>query len=295
MNMTSINELFAEDRIIQTYDVDYTKFDNYCEQLATITEGSKWFEVGVQDVKKYGHAAFKLYTFLSHKKFHMIQGIQTPSETELMSLGFDFMIPRFLRDILREMARPMSVDASIYIPSISSWPKKLTRVKDLGIDITEVYKIMRSFKKAGLDLVPIELEKIAVAPYFVFSDTHQNLYFSSPPQDWRLKACNLLRHNRFYEFQEADLGEEANIFNMLKEYVNNLSHGFIDARTVNGRKMFVYAGLQTLEGSYISMNNRFPSDEQHSNTPPGSSRKKRIRSKREKLSDDFVHNPDESV
>nr|WGH28809.1 coat protein [Saccharomyces cerevisiae partitivirus 1]WGH28810.1 coat protein [Saccharomyces cerevisiae partitivirus 1]WGJ63526.1 coat protein [Saccharomyces cerevisiae partitivirus 1] len=268
--MTETNKDFCVGRNIKEFEVNYDRFDEYTiEVLRTIKATNQWVRTREDVFLKYIRGLFHLYLNIVHRRFHDLLGHPPLVTSELLMLGMRYQVPRFLRDIFREIARPMTIDKTIYIPKveIQSW------IGEDYVDYETYLETNALYRLVDVDAVPLEEEILRCAPFSVYSARTKKLFFALEPSLQRREAVGLLQ---FLHFKEVDIAPQSGsqvLVNLLKEISSHMTRGLIDETTslINGRRFWTYEHIDN-NNSHYYLCARFPTEENFPGTPPGPSK-----------------------
>lgn len=286
------------------YNLNLEQFNVYVRSLCVTLaqDANAWYRVEEKDVQQYLTSALKAYIIVNNREMRMNAGIFDTCYRNLFDNSNQFLVPRFFRDIFREMSRIMINGYDIYIPKVDY--KDATEVdpfKALDFDVSKMQRIIAACNRAKLDSVPIQVERVRPVPYSVWVQAANAVYSSSMIPQYREIAVTLLRHNRFIDHSHptsnppgyrkpSGFAQSPEIAKTIETHATGLIEGVVNVerRTINGNTMFVSMYVDYTIVPFIGQNSRFPTDEVKSNTPPGtpqSSTGKRRRGKSKPAAD----------
>lgn len=218
------------------YDVDFTEFDNIITQLIVETCQSH-NSLDIHQIIDYFHYCFEVYVVVNQHSLRISsQRIDTTLEI-LESKLFMFEIPVFIKDAIREMARPMITaktsfgmnsannNSNIYLPNVNIISGK----QYLKLFANNRYKRLINNLMSAMDLRKVywhhlEIEEIDTLGFSMYHD-EKNLIssFTALPQ-FRFLTVALLKHIRFNQFRLVN-DSEGNKSNEISPGWINLDRG----------------------------------------------------------------------
>lgn len=218
------------------YDVDFTEFDNIITQLIVETCQSH-NSLDIHQIIDYFHYCFEVYVVVNQQSLRISsQRIDTTLEI-LESKLFMFEIPVFIKDAIREMARPMITaktsfgmnsannNSNIYLPNVNIISGK----QYLKLFANNRYKRLINNLMSAMDLRKVywhhlEIEEIDTLGFSMYHD-EKNLIssFTALPQ-FRFLTVALLKHIRFNQFRLVN-DSEGNKSNEISPGWINLDRG----------------------------------------------------------------------
>jgi hypothetical protein len=254
-------------------EASYVFYDcalDYLEEVATDLSnslpvlGNAWTTASSSEILELLKVALKLYFFNTHQSTLMNCKRAVPPREKLEFLTANICVPRFVRDIIREICRPMTSGGTVYLPNIL--------YADLGpevrlIDSLGAVKILPKWNfimnKCGYELVELGRETPRASPLSFAILEKSELFSVLPLPEWRLEAFTRTRHlvhqpsgvQRSEQPPEHTVTEPYND-EIVGRYAGSLS-GFL----------YSYANITRSYG-YFRADFRFPSNDERSMTPP---------------------------
>jgi hypothetical protein len=153
-------------------------------------------------------SALRVYCHILHNQTYVSRNVRTESPAKIKRSWNDLQIPRYLRDVFREICRPMSVDNVTVVPFFQLDRVGAGPAIGFGIMPTKFQGVVNALKLvvSGTpwdDWVPLELESPKQAPFFIATDS-SIMTFTGVHESWRLEAITTLRHvNRRCQFFDS--------------------------------------------------------------------------------------------
>lgn len=271
INNNNINLCDLKDSYI-FYNISLNYLEIVAKELANTFTciGNAWARMSEEEVKCVLITALKLYFFKTHFHVLSVEGRETPTQDELAAISAELRVPRFIRDIIRELCRPMASNSTLYLPDIR-YTRAPATIPLFGIfgPIPLLGRWNLAMRDIGYELVALDAEAPKPSPLSFFREESTEVFAVSQLESWRLAAVGRLRHllhTRPYEVKDADAmpADHTPI-----EVYNDAIRG----RIVGHQNCFVYNMLhQRRLFGYYPTGYRFPSEEEHSMTPPRSER-----------------------
>jgi len=152
------------------------------------------------DFLEYSNSALLVYCHLVHSPTYVARSVRTESVSKIRATWGDLSVPRYIRDIFREVIRPMHVADVSVTPYLALNRAGVGPAQGFGILPTKFRGVLNALKNcvkgtAWDDFVPLEIESPKSQPFFVASDTSVVLFEKSVDR-WRLEAITATRHVR---------------------------------------------------------------------------------------------------
>lgn len=243
--------------------------------------GQAWYRIPVQGIENIIMTALKINYLLNNRSQLISDKRHTPDSEIINIMQSCLLVPRFVRDAIREIIRPMHHSGITYLPDINLEMKPTPKLLDMFYEITpHLTRWNNVCNKLGYELVPILPEALAsVSLTFYSYETDEILSFDNIVQlDWRLEAFGRTRH-LLYQPKSAEDVCVNSLSNSSKRKVTQEVNHEIDEpkvyeRNIRNRRilgMLVYRYTCTpypLRLGHIGSTYRFPTEEKHSKTPP---------------------------
>lgn len=151
-----------------------------------------------QDFSAFCMSALVCYCHLVHNRTYVNRSVVTESATKIALTWGELRVPRYLRDMMREMCRPMYIGNVTLVPYFEPLRPGVGPALGFGIMPTKfsgVVQCLKSCLKGSMwdDFVPLESEAPKQQPFFVATDERLML-FVDKIDSWRLEAMSALRH-----------------------------------------------------------------------------------------------------
>lgn len=294
-----VNSWEGSEGIIE-FPLDLTNFSKLVERIAHDCSGldGAWFRIAENSghVQQYLNYALKLYLFTNLKPYHDQMLVERAMSTErLESQAHNFKVPRYLRYVFREIARPMEYGNLTYIPRI-----RLANINMYEASGLEAYDLQKVYKSLGKllekeELVPLEYEQAAKVPLMFYDENTQDLYTPVLEQPkWRIEAMRILKHVRFNPSDTSDTrnrrgsSQQSTGVNEIRGDLTGIINGrHAKGGYVNGHPWFTISPVPLTEVPVILSEATFPpkSEDNYSLTGPRRKRtfKATMKSKKRKL------------
>lgn len=286
MNMSL--EYYNEGQV-RTYEPDYSQFELLAKILSTTTKirPNAWFKItddeAIAILKSYLH----MYAVVNLHDLRVRAGIIDEAYLITKEEIAHYLIPRYYRDIFREFCRPMTDGNDIWIPNLEA-------VK--GHSLSAAFNIQPLVKGRlnmlgnifAVTLVPVAEEYLKPEPITVWHESKERVFSRGPIPDYRWKALSWLKHVRFKEFSfatsESETTSRSVITTLIQSttIINNVSSSLEDGRIlIGGATMFTRLAYPFNPPEVLlDAERRFPTEESHSYTPPGTPESSRVRMKK---------------
>lgn len=259
----------------------------------TISETSKikteqhWSFIKPPDALHYLLSAVRVYAVVNTLPLRMKAGLVEDNIYYIERFLPMFRYPRYIRDLAREISRPMIDGRDVYVPDVwlleDERGQLLTDViqtKDANKNIENInLKLNSIFRDNELDIVQISREDIKPMPFCGYY--RGRVFASAPVPEFRYEAMSLLQWAEFSPIQFTDMerSEETIRHRLLTQMFNNCHKlsGYIseldDGRMlVNSVTMWSKVVSTMGIPSWFGSGHRFPSEEMFSQTPPSTPR-----------------------
>jgi hypothetical protein len=205
-------ELLASDgpRRYAAFDPDLTNFDrmmtnHYAAILLVIPNPTINQVIPLQDWLRFTTGLLRVYLHLTLHPLYMAAGLETDSSAKILRLCLgEIPIPKVLIATMRELARPMVKESTIYFPYLDATFGNLSSqppLQGMGLDIAQTHFVVSSIRTAlgdnksesmfG-DVTALTAESLISAPMCVAYGAFN--YVDRATATWRRKAWYLLRH-----------------------------------------------------------------------------------------------------
>jgi hypothetical protein len=258
-----MNDIWDLERELREYTPNFAGIRVIAEDLsATLSaHGNVWFRLTTDYCESVIRVAIRHYMCRTHQTLLARMGRPVSAERETL-FSEVFKIPRYVRDVCREFCRVMEHDAVLWLPTVDTTINEGSILSYHG-DIAEDYpRFLLACERVGLEMVHIEIESLALSPFMMYSDVSQCIFSVRPPAMWRLEAFNRLRHARHIPPVEPVVGEQG------AQALPTLFTARIVGRQVGPIPFFTFGIDRPLIKYGIIIGARFPTDEEHSKTPP---------------------------
>lgn len=179
------------------YPCDLKQIGVFAEDLAfsMSNEGSKWSKFSADEITPILLSAIKLYYFTAHGDTLRMNSRPVPSCDELRVLRKQLKVPRFVRDLAREVCRPMKMGNTIYLPDFGYEERPDVELINIFAPAKDhIVKFGSFINKQGYDVVEIECEAPAVVPLSFYDEDLDEIWSAKELPDWRLEAFSYSRH-----------------------------------------------------------------------------------------------------
>lgn len=238
--------------------------------------GNVWSKIDHSEIEKIVTSAIKIYYFKTHYKKLLAHRRDVPPMEYLNIVSSMIRVPRLVRDLCREFCRPMYLQDCIFIPDIiyNRLDNKSIYQMFEDIDVLALNRWNHVWEKLKLELFEIKDEAIKSVPLSFFYPETSTVYSVSQLEDWRIDAFGVLRHLVWNGPLPSVDQSEKYCYDPTEIY-----NSVIDGRFAGFHPCFLYR-VESIKGryAYLHSDSRFPTTGLHSNTPPRSGTKKKIKS-----------------
>jgi hypothetical protein len=302
MSLEQITEIY--DSKIITYEANPIFFETFVPKLVEVgNEQTSWVTVEKDDVTKLVDVYIYFYQAKNLSLYYHAKNLKLPSKGVLKEAAPIIRMPRMLRDAVREYCRPMRHGATYYIPELKSTAS--TKFADVSkifqFNMDTVNKLDVIYQRCAIDAVPIVDEAISYAQLSIYIPGNYNLTQESKLSNTVKSAENKQRDEVSEQSQKEENNgndEETDDQNGYLWSANQnlpewrqkahylLKHFSVKHLTVTlkDREVSGFRGFWLYPVAYVTyqfrLNQRFPSQENRSKTPPDSGenrKKKRIK------------------
>lgn len=269
------------------YPVDLQIISDLSYDLYHTTEGlgQPWYKLPMKAIEDIILTALKVNYVLNHRQMLLLYEKSVPDMQLINIIQSAIMVPRFLRDVIREILRPMHHAGITYLPDISLLHVKTPHILDLFHPISEhLTKWHNLCVKLGFEMVPILPEAVqSVSLTFYSFETDEVLSFDNIASlDWRLEAFGRTKHLVYNPMPEVDdtgktlpaasrkraQEKEEELREEKRMYERPIQN-----RRILGMLVYRYTcAPYSSRMGYIPNSYRFPTELDHSKTPPMSNR-----------------------
>nr|ABB02501.1 capsid protein [Cryptosporidium meleagridis] len=269
------------------YPVDLKFVTDLSSDLANTADGlgQAWYKISQTEIEHIIMTALKINYVLNHRTLLLIHNKKVPDMDVINIIQSSIMVPRFVRDLIREILRPMHHSGITYIPDLDLTTLPTPHMLDTFYPITgNLTKWHNVCQRLGFEMVPILPEAVqSVSLTFYSYETDELLSFDNLINlDWRIEAFGWTKHLVHNPTSEVDDLGKSQIATSRKraqerDYEVNDFRKVFERPVINRRilGMLVYRYTctpYTMRLGYISPNYRFPTEKNHSETPPPSNR-----------------------
>lgn len=264
--------------------------------------GQAWYKLSNESIENIILTALKINFALNYRHQLVSDHRVVPSGDVISILQECIMVPRFVRDTIREIIRPMHHSGITYLPDIDLSTRSTPNLLDTFYDISKCLTRWRNAcEKLGYELVPLLPEALmSVSLTFYSSETDEILSFDNIVQlDWRLEAFGRTRHLLYQPKSEEEEYVDPTPTALRKRVTKEVPltpeeprmyQRQIKNRRILGMLVFRYTCTPYLTRlGYIPPTFRFPTEEKHSRTPPRTRRNGRDRLSQESVRVDRRH------
>ncbi|ARS33772.1 capsid protein [Cryptosporidium parvum virus 1] len=269
------------------YPVDLKFVTDLSSDLSNTADGlgQAWYKISQVAVEHIILTALKINYVLNHRTLLLIYNKKVPDMDLINIIQSSIMVPRFVRDLIREILRPMHHSGITYIPDLDLSTRPTPHLLDTFYPIAEhLTRWNNVCQKLGFEMVPILPEAVqSVSLTFYSYETDELLSFDNLINlDWRIEAFGWTKHLVHNPTSEVDeLGKTQTATS--RKRVQEKDYECDDFRKVYERPlqnrrilgMIVYrytCAPYTMRLGHLSPNYRFPTEKNHSETPPTSNR-----------------------
>ena len=269
---------------IRTFTPDLTQFHALTKLLSvtTLVRHNAWFKISDEEARQYLTSCLRMYAVLNNHYLRAQAGISDLSYLTLIEEARNYPVPRYFRDVFREIVRPMTDGADIWIPDLAGSDDILI---SRGYEINPLVKgripfFAEAFK---VPLVPIEIEVLRTEPICAWYPNKGALISRGPIPEYRWKSVSILRHVQFEEYSldfDTPSGAEVQHSSVLKSILEHVTF-LKNVSSVDALGRISVGGLSVYQKApYIfngpdlltDVDRRFPTDDVHSDTPPSTPR-----------------------
>lgn len=269
------------------YPVDLQIVSDVSTDLFNTAEGlgQPWYKLPKKAIEDIIMTCIKVNHILNHRELLLLYNKYVPDMQLVNLVQGGLMVPRFIRDIIREILRPMHHAGITYLPDIClnivHTPHLMDIFHPISEHLTRWYNICN---KLGYEMVPILPESVqSVSLTFYSVETDELLSFDNLVNlDWRIESFGRTRHllyNPSSEVEDTEKPLPAASRKKAREHEEEIrTEKRMYERPIINRRilgMLVYrytcAPYSTRLG-YIPPDFRFPTELEHSKTPPPSNR-----------------------
>lgn len=146
------------------------------------------------DFLEYVRAVSRAYLHLSYGVKLQAHGYKSESLGKLRAVTEGLVIPRYVRDMIRELCRPMLIDDVTFQPYAPLIYRGIDPVPGVGIRHPRDRAVSDFIAHTpSLDPVPVEAECPMALPGFISNEEHVCVLAQNLPK-WRFDAILILRH-----------------------------------------------------------------------------------------------------
>lgn len=260
------------DEVHKFYSLDDEYLDTVADDLSSMFSSfaKAWKEISREEVLHILRVGLQVYYFRTHSHILAAYGRARPKPVELSEFARRLKVPRFVRDMYREMCRPMKSNSTVYLPDISFTAPGLEQ--PLFRLFGEIPKFARwdyACKECEFEMVEIQPESPSPCPLSFFNEDLCSVIAVSGLEDWRIEAFGILRHLKHL----GDVLPESIRVDYEKTVIVEPFMKPLIGRSVGNDECFLYNVMSKRRrvGVYRP-EYRFPALEEHSETPPKSER-----------------------
>lgn len=305
--MSLDKELDYQLRIVE-YTPNLTEFNKLAQIYVdtSLCHKSAWFRMNENEAIDYFGGCLRLYALLNLRKYRLEIGKNDPSYFMIQEIVGNIAVPQFFRDAMRELVRPILDGVTLYIPKFDNFiVKPGTTVYDaLNIKMSARAKIFTCCTDLNINLVTLDAEMLKPAKFSIYVeiDNYSFVAAHAPIPEFRRLSLSILKHFRFEatdpgSLSPSDLLTTEQIKQVVQLVNQNTTSGFADIIGMrvhlNSIPYWTRPADPIVLPGLLSDRQRFPTEDNHSVTPPqsphfrsGSSRKGK-QSKRKKDFEDI--------
>lgn len=233
--------------------------------------GVSWANIELKEIIAILKAGMKLYHFQSNYSFVSYYRRRIPTRDQLDNFQQMFQVPRFIRDIYREMCRPMISDSTIYLPDVEYSPASAeVAYRDLFGKLPNLFKWRYAMSKLGFELFDIVEERTRPEPLSWFIPDKGAIYSVRQLSSWRIEAVSRLQHLVWFDKEDDNLQESASELERCDDVIT-LYNMEPSGRMVGCKYCFSYSVVSTPRRYGILVPTmRFPTFQENSRSPPRS-------------------------
>lgn len=292
--MSLDKELDYQLRIVE-YTPNLTEFNKLAQIYVdtSLCHKSAWFRMSYQESVDYFGGCLYLYALINLRKYRLEIGKNDPSYFMLQEIVGNIAVPQFFRDAMRELVRPILDGVTLYIPNFDIFMVKPgnTVYDALNLKAQSRAKIFTCCKDLDINLVSLDIEMLKPAKFSIYleKDDYSFIVAHAPIPEFRRLSLSILKHFRFEATDPGTLSPTdsmtAEQFKQVIQQVNGTStSGFADIIGMrvhlNSIPYWTRPADPIVLPGLLSDRQRFPTEDNHSVTPPqsphfrsGSSRK----------------------
>lgn len=247
--------------------------------------GQPWYKLPKKAFEEIILTCLKVNYVLNHRDNLLYHNKEVPDMYIINLLQRSIMVPRFIRDILREILRPMHHAGISYLPDIDLTFVQTPHLLDVFYPISEhLTRWSNICQKLGFEMVPILPESVqSVSLTFYSYETDEILSFDNITNlDWRIESFGRTKHlvhNPSLEVEDTDKPLPAASRKKAREQESEIRQERrmyerpIQDRRILGMLVYRYTcAPYSSRLGYICPDYRFPTEFEHSRTPPRSNR-----------------------
>lgn len=269
------------------YPVDLRFITDLSSDLSNTADGlgQPWYKIPKEAVEYIILTALKINYVLNHRTLLLTYNKHVPDMNIVNIIAGSFMVPRFVRDTIREILRPMHHSGITYIPDIDVHMHPTHYIMDAFYPITEhLTRWSNVCQRLGFEMVPILPEAVQSVSLTFYSHEHDEIWsFDNLTNlDWRIDAFGRTKHlvyNPSSQVGDLDKTQVATSKRRAQEKeIEEVEERKIYERPLINRRilgMIVYrytCAQYCIRMGHIAPTYRFPTEELHSETPPRSNR-----------------------
>lgn len=261
------------------YDIDFTELAVLAERLSCLSAlrtTQHWFFCSKDQILDSLKKTINMYNAYNNREWRMKVG-KFDSGRELIREAMDHVEwPRYIRDVVREICRPMHDGNDVYIPrtpAIKDQDYNYSK-KDscIYVDAFMFDRIKSAAKHTNLVFVSLLEESPKPMPFTGYYEG--KVYSSSQLPNFRWEAMSMLKWLRFTPMTTSKKVEESRFFEDFFSSFTKAS-GILqvdeDGRfVINGTTMWTSRVITIPMTRFESDKDRFPTIEHASSTPPAS-------------------------
>lgn len=269
------------------YPVDLQIVSDVSTDLFNTAEGlgQPWYKLPKKAIEDIILTCLKVNYILNHRDLLLLHNKYVPDMQLVNLVQGALMVPRFIRDLIREILRPMHHAGITYLPDIClqivHTPHLLDIFNPISEHMTRWYNVCN---KLGFEMVPILPEAVqSVSLTFYSIETDELLSFDNLiGLDWRLESFGRTRHllyNPSSEVEDTDKTLSATSRKKAREQEEEqrkerrMYERPIINRRILGMLVYRYTcAPYSSRFGYLHPDYRFPTELEHSKTPPLSNR-----------------------
>lgn len=304
--MSLDKELDYQLRIVE-YTPNLTEFNKLAKIYVdtSLCHKSAWFRLQEKEAITYFGGCLRLYALLNLRKYRLEIGKNDPSYFMIQEIVGNIAVPQFFRDAMRELVRPILDGVTLYIPNFDNFVVEPGQNPYDALDINHSTraKIFTCCTDLNINLVNLDTEMLKPAKFSIYveKDNYSFVVAHAPIPEFRRLSLSILKHFRFEAadpgtLSSTDLLPAGKIKQVIQQVNRTSMSGFADIIGMrvhlNSIPYWTRPADPIVLPGLLSDRQRFPTEDNHSVTPPqsphfrsGSSRKGKQSKRKTKVED----------